>query len=196
MEPEQQEEWLADFSAALQAAKDKRDRLNWFMCLMEACIVAGEAEKKRLDKRSARCTAALERLNLVVTRVIKERGQDADGRWIKLEGNNVTFKLANNPPSVAVTDEAAVPTEFKTVTVTLPAPLWEEVCDSLDLDLRDRVLESVKRPDSKVAKTAVKEAIAASIPNWKERLKEEPAVFCDEVPGASIKAGGTRLVRE
>jgi hypothetical protein len=37
--------------------------------------------------------------------------------------------------SIAITDEAAVPKAFKTVTVTLPAPLWEQVVDCLDVEL-------------------------------------------------------------
>lgn len=194
--PGQQEEFLADFSTALQAAKEKRDRVHWFMCFLEAAIIADDLEKKRLDKRTARFGAALDRLDHYVTSVIKGLGPDAKGKWRKLEGTTVVLKLNNNPPAVAVTDEAAVPSRYKTVGFTLPAPLWDEVCDSMDMELLNRVLDAVKKPSSAVVKTLVKEAIAEAIPGWKEQLKDKPAVFCDAVPGASIAAGGTKLVRE
>ena len=97
--------------------------------------------------------------------------------------------------SVAITDEAAVPKAYKTVTVTLQAPLWEQLADSLDMELANQVLDAVKKPNSAVVKALVKDAIEQHVPNWKELLKNQPSVFTPEVPGAAIAAGGTRLVR-
>jgi len=195
--PEQQEEFLAEFRTALQEAKDKRDRVHWFMSCLEAALIADDLEAKRIQKRKARHQATLEHLDNYVQTVIKGLGQDAKGKWKPLEGNTVTLKLKNNPPSVAISDEAAVPARFKTVTVTLPAELWEQLCDSLDdFDFRARVLDAVKKPASSVVKTLVKQAIAEQVPDYLEHLKERPAVFCDAVPGAAIASGGTKLVRE
>lgn len=195
VEPDQREEFIADFTAALQATKEKRDRVHRWMCSLEAGIVVEEQEKKRMDKRIARWRATLDFFEARLTRIIKDRGLDK-GKWQKLEGEHVTFKLAKTPPTVAIADEAAVPTKFKTVTLTLPAPLWEEVLDSMDLDLRPQVLAAVQKPNSAVLKSLVKDAITDAVPDWKDRLEEFPSVFCDSVPGASIAAGGTRLVRE
>ena len=194
--PEQQEEFLAEFEAALTAAKDKRDKVHGFMCHLETAILGDDLELKRIQKRKTRHQAILDRLDHYVQTVIRNQGTDSKGKWKVLEGNAVTLKLKNNPPSVAISDEEAVPTRFKTISVTLPAELWERLCDSLDLDFRGELLDAVKKPGSAVLKTLVKEAIAAAVPDYLQQLKEKPAVYCDAVPGASIAAGGTKLVRE
>ena len=56
--------------------------------------------------------------------ILRNLGKDAKGKWLKLEGNTSSFSLKNLPPSTTITDEAAVPKAYKTVNVTLPAPLW------------------------------------------------------------------------
>lgn len=193
--PDQQEDFLKEFSTALTAAKDKRDRVHGFMCHLEAAIAVDDAELTRLKKRKARHEAVLDRLDHYVQTTIINLGKDAKGAWKVLEGNSVTLKLKNNPPSVAINDEAAIPARFKTISVTLPAELWEQVCDSLDLELRGQVLDAVKKPGSAVMKTLVKDAIAEAVPDYLDQLKEKPAVYCEAVPGASIAAGGTKLVR-
>ena len=148
-----------------------------------------------MQKRRDFFARTVERLEGYVELILRNLGQDAKGKWLKLEGNTSGFSLRNLPPTVAITDEAAVPKAYMTVSVTLPAPLWEQMMDFLDMELANQVLDAVKKPNSAVVKVLVKDAIEQCIPNWKELLKNQPSVFCTEVPGAAIAAGGTRLVR-
>jgi len=191
----QEEEFLADFANTHTATKEKRDRVGEFMAACEGQSALAAAEIERLEKRKALYDRAVARVEGYVSRIIREKGKGADGKWQKLEGNTHTFSLKGMPPHVEIVDEAAVPTKFKSVSVTLPALLWEEVCDSLDFDLRFKLLDAVSRPNSAVSKSAVKEAIAAAIPNYLDLLKNQPTVITSAVPGAAIEAGGTKLVR-
>jgi hypothetical protein len=63
------------------------------------------------------------------------------------------------------------------------------------MELANQVLDVVKKPNAALVKALVKDAIEQRIPNWKELLKHQPSVFCAEVPGATMAAGRTRLVR-
>jgi hypothetical protein len=63
------------------------------------------------------------------------------------------------------------------------------------MELANQVLDAVEKPNSAVVKPLVKDAIEQRIPNWKELLKNQPSMFCREVPGAAIAAGGSKLVR-
>jgi Siphovirus Gp157 len=93
---------------------------------------------------------------------------DADSRGArrKLEGNTITFSARACPASVEIVDEAAVPAEFKTLTIRLPATTWERLLDSLDLEQRADLLGQVKRGECEVSKSGIKTAIdaGASVP--------------------------------
>jgi hypothetical protein len=195
VEPEQEQQFLEDFRQALIQAKEKRDRVGRFLAYCEAMGDMASKEITRLQKRKDFYLRTVERLEGYVEKILRDLGQDEKGKWRKLEGDTSSFGLRNLPPSTIITDEAAVPTACKTVTVTLPAPLWEQVVDSLDMDLANQVLDAVKKPNSTVSKMLVKDAIEQKVPNWKELLKNQPSVFTPEVPGAAIAAGGTKLVR-
>ena len=195
VEPEQEQQFLEDFREALVAAREKRDRVAGFLAYCEAMAEMAAKEIARLQKRRDFFTRTLDRLEGYVELILRNLGKDAKGRWLKLEGNTSSFSLKNLPPSTTIADEAAVPKAYKTVTVTLPAPLWEQMIDSLDMELANQVLDAVKKPNAAVVKALVKDAIEQRIPNWKELLKNQPSVFTPEVPGAAIAAGGTRLVR-
>jgi hypothetical protein len=114
-----------------------------------------------------------------VMRVIESLGVDDTGKRMKLEGNTITLSPHGCDKRVEVTDEQAVPTKYKRVTITLPAETWEQLCDSLDLDLRAQVLGEVKSPKMEVSTSAVK-----------ANLKSDVAVH-----GARL-VGGTYLVRK
>jgi hypothetical protein len=195
VEPEQEQQFLEDFRHALIEAREKRDRVAGFLAYCEALAEMASKEITRLQKRRDFFTRTVERVEGYVELILRNLGKDAKGKWLKLEGNTSSFSLKNLPPSTPITDEAAVPKAYKTVNVTLPAPLWEQMVDSLDIELANQVLDEVKKLNSAVVKATVKEAIEQRIPNWKELLKSQPSVFCAEVPGAAIAAGGTRLVR-
>jgi len=195
VEPGQEQEFLEDFRQALIEAKEKRDRVASFLAYCEAMAEMASNEIARLQKRRDFFARTVERVEGYVELILRNLGKDSKGKWQKLEGNTSSFGLRNLPASTVITDEAAVPTAYKTVNVTLPAPLWEQVVDSLDMELANQVLNGVRKPNSTVSKTMVKDAIEQHVPNWKELLKDRPSVFCEQVPGAVIAAGGTRLVR-
>jgi hypothetical protein len=193
--PDQEAEYLADFERTLLATREKRDRVGEFLAACEGQAALAQREIERLQKRTALYQSAVERLEGYLASILHAKGKDAKGKWQKLEGNTHTFSLKNTPPSVAIQDEESVPAVYKSITVTLPASLWEELCGSLDLDMLDQVLDAVKSPRSSVSKAEVKAAIAEAVPDYLEMLKSQPAVYTAAVPGATIAAGGTRLVR-
>ena len=133
-------------------AKEKRGRLGSFLAYCEAMAEMASKEITRLQKRRDFFTRTVERLEGYVELILRNLGKDAKGKWLRLEGNTSSFTLKNLPPSTTITDEAAVPTAYKTVSVTLPAPWWERVVDSLDMELANQVLDAVKKPNSAVVK--------------------------------------------
>lgn len=178
--PEEEEQFLQEFQTALTAAVEKRDRVGQFMVHMEAQAALAAAEIKRLQERKQFYERALERIEQYVVRVIESLGVDVKGKPRKLEGNTMTFSIAKCPTSVEIKDEALVPAEYKSATITLPLPLWEELLDSLDLDFSGKVVDGVRKPAITVSKTAVKAALDAKT----------------NVPGALLETGKKRLVRK
>jgi hypothetical protein len=194
--PEQEQEFLVEFQAALLEAKDKRDRVAQFLAYCESQSTLAKTEIDRLRKRQSGFDRMVERVEGYVLRVILHQEPDSKGKYPRLEGNTSSFGTQRNPPTVIVTDEAAVPSTYKIVTVTLPAVLWEAVCDSFDLEFRAQVLDAMKKPDYAVVKALVKDAIAAAVPDWKNHIEHRPSVYADSIPGAAIAAGEFRLVRK
>jgi hypothetical protein len=177
---EQQREFREEFRLALTAAVDKRDRVGAFLAHLESQAAFAKAEIVRLQERKAWFERAIERMEGYVINVIESLGRDAKGKYPKLEGRTVTFSIKDCPPSVEVQDEAAVPSDYKAITITMPALKWEEVLDSLDLEQRASVLDSVEKPKVAVSKTAIKKAIDGG----------------GRVPGADLIVGKKTLVRK
>lgn len=197
-EPDQQAAFAADLEAALAVSVAKRDRTQGFLVHAESLAAKAAAEIKRLQARKAFYEAVVARVEFSVARVIRNLGIEK-GKYKTLQGETVTFSVRRCPATVAITDEAAVPSSFKTVTITLPALSWEALLDSLELEARAKLLDEIKRPDSAVNKSAVKEAIEAAAPaGWKDALKEEGALplRVESVPGAAILPGDLSLVRK
>ena len=194
--PEQEQEFLAEFQAALLAAKDKRDCVAQFLPHCESQATLAKEEIARLRKRQTSFEAAAERMEGYVLRVIQSQALDAKGKYPKLEGHTSSFGAQRNPPTVIITHEVAIPAAYKTVSVTLPALQWEAICDSLALEFRAEVLDAVTKPATTVVKALVKDAVAAAVPDWKKQLENRPSVYTDGVPGAAIAAGEFRLVRK
>jgi Siphovirus Gp157 len=172
-------EYAIELQSTLLATVEKRDRVGQFMAHLESQAALAKAERKRLDDREALYDRAFAQMEAYVSRVIDSLGLDDKGKRRKLEGNTITFSLRGCDKRAEVTDEMALPTKYKRVTVTLPAETWELVCDSLDLDLRERVLSEVKAARAEVSTSLVKADLKADI----------------AVPGAKL-AGGTYLVRK
>ncbi len=75
-------------------------------------------EAARHTKRQRRYEAATKYLEDYAVSAMQRRGIR------KLEGQGAALKLRQSPGQLMVTDEAAVPNEYKQVTVTLPRELW------------------------------------------------------------------------
>jgi hypothetical protein len=179
--PEDQEQaFLEEFRAALTAAVDKRDRVGQFLAHLEQQAAFAKAEIARLQERKAFFERATEKMEGYVIRVIESIGPDAKGKYPKLEGRTVTFSIKDCPPSVAIQDEAAIPSDYKAITITVPALKWEALLGSLDLEQRAGVLDAVEKPKVAVSKTAIKKAIDGGA----------------QVPGADLIVGKKTLVRK
>lgn len=175
---DQEEELVARIGASLIQAIDKRDSIGRFLAHVDAQIGFADTEIKRLQERKQAFTRILDRTEDYMVRILLSLGQDAKGKWQKLEGRTFTFSLRKQPPSVAIDNEADVPSIYHKVTIKMAAPLWEELLDSANVDLAGRVLDGNRRSDE-VSKSAIKEAIEGGA----------------EVPGAHIVKDGVKLKR-
>ena len=177
--PDQEQEFRDEFQLALTTAVDKRDRVGQFMAHLEQQIAFENFEIDRLRERKATYQRALDRIEDYITHTIEVLGRDAKGKYRRLEGKTVTFSLAGCPPSVDITDESAVPAEYKTLTLKLPAVAWEQILDWLDTDQREAVSGIVKREGVSIDRRSIKAAISAGT----------------GVPGADLAIGKTSLRR-
>ena len=177
--PEQEQEFRAEFQAALTAAVEKRDRVGQFLAHLEQQIGFARFEIDRLRQRKATCERALARLENYVIGTIENLGTDGKGKYRRLEGKTTTFSLRACPPSVEVGDETAIPSEYKMLLLKLPAVTWEQLLDGLEIEQRSAVLGQVKSPEVTVDKRSIKAAIDAGV----------------DVPGASLAIGRHSLRR-
>lgn len=176
--PEQEEELVSRIGEALIQAKDKRDAMGRFLAHLESQRKFAAEEIARLKVRDETFARIQEKAESYVLRVIVSLGKDAKGKWPKLEGRTTTFSLRKLPASVAIEDESLVPIEHRRATVKLPAALWDQVLDALDVETAGKLLDQAKRTDE-VSKTSVKTALQAGA----------------EVPGAKLVEDGLKLVR-
>jgi hypothetical protein len=157
--PEQQQEFLEEFQSALMSAVEKRNRVGQFLAHLEQQIEFANFEIDRLKQRKATFQRALERLEMYVIETIESLGTDNKGRYRTLEGKTTTFSLRVCPPSVEITDEAAIPADYKTLLMRIPALTWEELLDGLDIDARGAIVARVATAELKVDKRSIKAAI-------------------------------------
>jgi hypothetical protein len=176
---EQEQEFRAEFQAALTAAVEKRDRVGQFLAHLEQQIAFAKFEIDRLRQRKATCERALTRLENYVVETIEGLGTDNNGKYRRLEGKTTTFSLRTCPPSVEASDESLIPAEYKTLTLKLPAVTWEQLLDGLNIESRAAVLKQVKSPEVSVDKRSIKAALDGGA----------------DVPGAGLVTGRHTLRR-
>jgi hypothetical protein len=151
--PEKEAEFLREFSAALDAAADARDGLGRFLAHLESQIHFAKVEIERLQARKRGFERASELAEHYVVRTMEALGKK------KLEGHTVTLSLRACPPSVELRDELAVPVSYKRISVTLPAAIYDQVLDSLDVETAAVLLDA--GGNLSVDKLAIKAAIEA-----------------------------------
>jgi hypothetical protein len=177
--PEQEQEFRAEFQAALSAAVEKRDQVGHFLAHLQQQIGFARFEIDRLRQRKAAGERAFERLENYVIETIESLGTDSKGKFGRLEGKTTTFSIRACPPSVEAMDESAIPAEYKTLTLKLPAVMWEQLLVGLDIEQRAAVLRQVRSPEVSVDKRMIKAAIDGGA----------------DVPGARLVTGRHSLRR-
>lgn len=110
--PKQEADALARLDALGPALLAKVDRYSAFMAHMESQVAAAKIEEARLAARRRRFEAALDWLQSNAIRVMNQNG------WKELDGDTVTLAIRQNPPSVIVDDENALPPEYIRITQT------------------------------------------------------------------------------
>ena len=167
-----QQQFLADFQAALLAAAEKRDRVGWFLAHLDSQAQLADQEIKRLQNRKAAFERTHERIEAYLIHVIKNLGQDAKGKFKKLEGNTVTFSIKKCPDSVQLLDEEKIPSAFKSATVTMPLDIWNELVDALPIDRAAEIDDAIRKPVISVRKSDVKAAMLTDTPVPGARFNE------------------------
>ena len=179
--PDQEQEFLEDFSAALTSAAEKRDRVAHHLARLEQQQEFAAKEISRLQKFKKERESAQARLEGYVSYCIQAQGKGKDGKYKKLEGNTTVMFLRGCAASVEVRDLNAVPLDYQSATVTLPASMLNDLLNTLEEDFRGKVTAEIAGTLSRVAdKRAIRQAIDAGI----------------EVPGAELITGKTTLGRK
>lgn len=192
------------------ALQEKRDSFCNFLAFLEAQEDFANGEIERLGDRKKRIAAARKRLEKIAIGVIQSFGKEDDGVWKKIEGATSSLQLDKNPPSVEITDDRAVPSEYKSyeIAMKVPASRWEmlsKIMVALDFQLSKDPIVSIdlKRVAKELKRMVPCEACGAigvvengnvpfdicSVCNGE---KQVPAV----VPGARLVTDRVRLVRK
>jgi len=171
VEDEQQQiEILCEIAEANGAAVEKRDnviRMHRHLDIQQAAI---DTEIKRLQTLKAGYARSQERLERYVIRIMDEFVPAPKKGAKKLEGSIGVLALKQNPAAVEITDEAAVPTKYKDVTVSMDADDWLRWAP-------EPMVACARKTEYRVKKSEVKDALKAG----------------EDVPGADLGFGSQRL---
>lgn len=132
----------------------KVDSVSWMLGHLESQAAFAAQEIKRLQDRKRFFEAAQEQLEQYCVRVIEALPEPKKGAR-KIEGASSTLSIRPSEGAI-LTDEAAVPAEFKTAVVEMPAKTWE-----LLVKLHPQVLDTLTKQDLKVRLADVKRALKA-----------------------------------
>lgn len=161
VKPEEEEQFLRDFYAALSTSVDE---MGHRLAHLQNQADFAKAEIVRLRALQSEYEAALEsESELVVKSIRRNCTPDKKGKYPTLEGKTVVLGLRKCPASVEITAPEAIPEEHvsRTVSVKVPAALWETVLDALDFEVRNQILDCKPQPDATISKTALKKALEA-----------------------------------
>jgi hypothetical protein len=173
----QQVAYLQDLAQAHEQALQKRRNVRAFLLWLKAQQVLCKAEADRIADLQRHYANAEKRLENYVVGVIQEFAPEPKKGAKKLECEPGVLSIRKNPDSIEITDEAAVPAEYKVLTIALPAQVWEGLLEPLDEGCRAAVISQIRRSDLSVEKKPIKAAIEAGA----------------EVPGATVRFGEFRL---
>jgi hypothetical protein len=166
--PEQEQELAAAIAESLQYVAEKRERFGLFLMWLDQQHANAKREIDRLRLRQTRLENLKARLKRYGVLAIRSLGTDQKGKFRKLVGTTVTLFIKALPASVDITDEAAVPSEYKKVCVQMPAQLYERLCTMAP------VIAELPLKDVSIDKEAVRKALEQN----------------REVPGADLRLPG------
>lgn len=179
--PAQDEEFFENLASALLAETAKCDSYERYLRHCETQIAFAKAERDRLKERAATFDRALERAKKYLVRVVQSLGTDAKGKYKRLEGSIVRFRIQGCADSVTITDEALVPARFKTITVKMPATVWMQLLELVtSQEDGEWVLAQANVQETAISKTSIKADLEAKI----------------DVPGAKLNEDQYSLRRE
>jgi hypothetical protein len=179
--PDQEEEFLMDFRVALISAAEKRDAVANYLAHLEQQQEFAAKEISRLQKFKKARESEQARLEGYVSYCILSQGKDGDGRYKKLQGNTTVMFLRYCPASVEVMDMDALPLDYQSATLTMPASWLRGVLDVLEEIFCKEVRAQIESTVSfGVDKRAIKAAIEGGV----------------DVPGAQVITDKTALGRK
>lgn len=173
--PEMAEQYGLELQAALQSSITKRQRVGEFLRHCEAHEDACDREIDRLKALKGQYSKARERVEEFVIRTVLTIGPDEKGKLKVLEGETVKLAVKGTPEAVVIDEGADIPSEFETVTITMPGNTWQALLDDLSGGVINAAAGTCKE-----TRTPNKTAIRAAIKQGRE------------VSGAKLQ-GGFRL---
>ena len=166
--PEEDAEAQAVLAEAIQFTIQKREDFGLFLLWIDQQSATARQEIHRLRQRIERMEKLSERLRRYGVAAIRSLGTDHKGKFRKLAGRTITLFIRALPASVRIFDEAAVPAQYKRVTVQMSARLFE------DLAATTAPLAELPIKEVSIDKEAVRKALERGL----------------EVPGADLNLSG------
>lgn len=197
--PEDEAIFEQDLSTALSQAVDKRQNFHEFLCHLESQAETASKEIERLRAWKAHVVAVQERLESYCVSVIERIGPDLKGKLKRLEGRTVTLSARGMVPQVEITDESQLPASCRRVEVKLPADLWAELLDSVDFDVRGKLIAAAgENPKTEASRSTIKTLLEEKIGPAIEEHKKAGALSVQhaDVPGARLNLNRHYLVRK
>ena len=176
--PEQADEYRLALELALRMSVKKRQSVGQFILHCGSHEAACDREIDRLKALKKQYAAARERIEDFVIRTVLTIGPDHHGKLKSLEGETVKLTVKATPDAVLVENEASVPSEFQTVTVTMQASVWQALIDDLSANAIGQTAGQCKETRTP-NKTAIRNAIKQG----------------QVVPGAAMRGGYMLEVR-
>lgn len=198
--PEELQAAESAIQAYARAEVQKVDGVRRYIKACDAQEKAAREEAKLQSERAAMWGARRDRLKQFCFETMKSFGRQ------KIEGSTGYLRIQANggKQSVIVSDEAMVPDEFCTVTVTMPRALWRRLEDFVRTN-STRIFPEVQQQGKIGPRTPALSLIAAELERPCERCDGAPAVGTTDacqwcggsgkrgVPGCSLAPRGEHL---
>src|SRR5258707_3852034 len=123
-EPAAREAILDEIGQALKKTKEKRDAVVAFLRHCEHQQQFAEAEIERIQNRKELIRRVRAELECYLVQVIDQFAAPDRRRIKRLEGNFSSMRVQKSPDSVTITDERALPAQWKDVVLTMAAHVW------------------------------------------------------------------------